>query len=379
MLQSRVGVLCLAAAACSFASVAREATAAATQAVYDGFLSATSAELEPKKEASDILAPDATIPLPSHENANVEEKPNTQINSSEVQAEKLAAKVFAFVDAYSTIKRKGTRTALIGLAGLTLFLALHALTQYVRYQPMNRDVLFNRKTGKVTFTGAGMIMSFAFFAAGVAEAISAARTMKKGNIVSSSPFPRRGAKRAIVGGQLATMSAVGIALGWILGAPAFLMMMQTTLFLIGITLRALGVTSLYFDLVEAFDLMDEINAFGSDDSSAMGEYAEMDPALLRQLMDHSLGSEKSVEDFLGTQAGSEKKNKQLKTNAKQAAALLNADTLAAVAQQLQKLQQASQLPEQLETSPEGSAAPSEVTDPVGPLTTAGEEEVPSKD
>lgn len=347
MLGSRIGVLCLVAAACNFASVAQETAASATGTLD---ILTTVATERPSETPPDVPLGDAAIALRRKAESGVLQVSDNQADASEVKTEDFAAKVLALADALPTKERRGTRTALLGLAGVMLFFALHLIAQYARYAKIDQDMLFRHDSGKLTFTGAGLIISFTLFAAGLAESLPESSKIR--NAGSKFPTLARGAKRTLVGKRMLLMSALAIALAWVIGAPQFLMEAATIGFLAGGTLSALGLTLLFSDLKRAVDLAKKLHAFGIKNASPMGEDFEMDPSFLLQLVDYFTRDHKGLESFLAdnempfaeaflsaaAQPGSREGGKQFTIDTEHANALFDADAFAEVIQHLQEFQ-----------------------------------------
>lgn len=347
MRRSRMGLLCLAAAAWGFAPIPQEVAAAKTHtAGKEVFLATEAKELgAEEKQAADLLAGEASIPLPRNEDVvGIEDA----ADQSEVKVEELAEKVFALADAEPMNRRRGTRTALIGIAGLALFLAFHALAQTVRRAPFSQDVFFKHNSGRVTFSGAGSIVSLALIAAGLAEAIVSPGPVKNRSAVSGFSFPARGATQAEVGRKMLLVSAALIAFGWVIGAPQFIMIAGTTGFFIGAALRVLGLCLLFSGLKRGLLLTEKLYASG-----LKGRKEDVDLALLMQLLDKAIESDKGLEGlsaekklpFAGAllsaaaQPGSKKEGKKINKGAKGTGAPLDAESLRILARHLQELQQ----------------------------------------
>lgn len=344
MLGSRIGVLCLAAAACSFASIAQEVAAAATRTADNESLAIVATEQEAETPA-DLLLGDATLAARTFDDT---------ADPSAVKAEEFATKILSLADAFPRRTRSGTRTALLGLAGIMMFFALHVIAQYVSYRSVDQDVVFKHDTGRLTFTGAGLVISFVLFAAGLAEAVIVPELV----LDHSGEFPSsaRGAKRASIGKRLALVSAIAIAFGWVIGVPQFVMGAATIGFLAGGTLNALGLTLLFSELKKRVDLAKKLLASDIRDELDVAEDAGMDPVIRNPLAEYFLGRQKGMKAFLAdkglpfaegllptaAQAETGDEGKHFDVDAKQNGALSDTDTLGALVQQLQKLEQQQQ-------------------------------------
>ncbi|KAL8441374.1 hypothetical protein Emag_007230 [Eimeria magna] len=200
-------------------------------------------------------------------------------------ADQMMSRLYGLAKAHADKQPRGTKTALLGAAGMIVFFLMHALTQFVSRAPISEDVLFNSDTGRTTAMGAGLIVSATLLIAGALEALIAYNAPKNAALLPAV-FPSRGRKQAAIGRVLLLSTAVAITLGWVLGFPKLFMEVATTGFLAGTTLIVLGFTLLLREFQHGVSVMRQLYAPQAKDVKALNEEARIDASLLLQLADH---------------------------------------------------------------------------------------------
>ncbi|KAL8454478.1 hypothetical protein Emed_000199 [Eimeria media] len=259
--------------------------------------------------AAVVPAEEAPLPLPSDTTASAaatagEEAELEQLGEKEVQepvpppevdlarrfvasADQLMSKMYALAKSHTSKQPKGTRTALLGAAGMLIFFLLHSIAQYAKGASVGQDVLFHSSTGRTTASGVGMIVSATLLIAGALEALIAYNAPKNGAL-AANVFPARGRKQAAIGRMMLIVTAVAITIGWVLGFPNFFMEAATLGFLSGSTLVVLGFTLLLREFQKGVNMMRQLYAPHAKDLKALSEDAQIDASLLLQLADHFL-------------------------------------------------------------------------------------------
>lgn len=357
--------LCLALAAACFSSlVAEAADASAVQSV--GAFLGTKTTAEEEGPPGGFHVGEATLLVPRDDEPKVDVELPGQANRARVSTEELAAKVYELGDAYPG-SRRGLRTALLGLVGLVLFLVVHFAMQYKNGEDMGVEelMLSNEKT-HLSMKGMALIASLVVMVTGVTEALLPQASGRAASF-DTGAWPSRGTKHTVVGRALVAASILVLVVGFFVGLPVMLKVGAEAVLVSGSTLALLGVILLCREIARSVKLAKNLYSLAVKDVHVMQQDGQLDPELLMQLMDHFLSQQGPLQEALLASLGKdgggdiseamevlaasaksgekERKamskaiSKELKGAMAAAPELLNAETLGAVAQQLQLLQE----------------------------------------
>ncbi|KAL8427740.1 hypothetical protein Efla_004072 [Eimeria flavescens] len=249
-------------------------------------------------------AGDVAIPLPPRPAAEVaQEEDETALQRGEdaeaaqgkkqpVNMEQLVARVFALGAAQKKYP-PGTRTALLGLAAVVLFIMLNSVGRYLSSSEGGR--MFN-PDGSATIYGVSIIAAMTVFLSGLFEAVFSSRDPKHAGPLAQA-LANRGTIQYLVGKKFVVGSLLVVAAGFLLGFPSFVMLGAVIGFWQGLTAVILGLTLMFLEFKQGVDLFKQLYAPPASDVKPLKQKVPAEMLLLKRLADqlfHEQGEEKQL-------------------------------------------------------------------------------------